>query len=445
MKPVVVTLTRWILAAVVACAVTLPASAQAPMSEQDRDRALRMLQQMKRDLEQYYYDTTYGGRDMKASYARAEAAVQKAPSLSLAFGALAQYYADLQDSHTWFHPPRLAADISYGFTMQSFWDTIRVVSVKKGSDAEAKGLKVGDQILAYDRMKADRSSRRLIQYVYNSLSPREVVSLTVKSETDSVPRTIQIKASIKPRDRILDLENRRVRDDLITSYDDNERRAEHRYLLYGDSILYWRMPSFYGNGRAGIDDMMRYVRGRKGIIFDLRDNGGGSIETLTYLVGKFFDRDVPMFVEQERDSSRLHVAKPTDKDPYRFMLVILVNSNSASSSELFSRTLQLEGRAILVGDRTAGAVVGSYALPRMTGGGDRAFEYTNQVSVVGAVMPDGERLEGKGVMPNHLVIPSAADLRLKRDPQLAKAFELVGVHMTPEDAGRFIQGKDRKK
>lgn len=445
MKPFVVPMTRLVLAVVLAAAVCLPAAAQTPITEQDRDRATRMLQQLKKDLDEFYYDSTFAGKDIRASYARAEAAIQKAPSMSIAFGALAQFYADLNDSHTWFHPPMLAADVNYGFGTQAFWDTIRVVSVRKGSDAEAQGLKIGDRILAWDGMRADRGSHRLINYVYKSLSPREKVGLTVQSETDSAPRKLAIKASIKPRGKVLDLTNQQVREAIFTEMDDDERRAEHRYLFYNDSILYWRMPQFYGNGEPAIDDMMRYVRGKKAVIFDLRNNGGGAISTLTYLIGKFFDRDVPMMVLQARDSTRLHTAKVSDKNPYKIgMLVILVNSNSASSSEIFSRVLQTEGRAIVVGDRTAGAVVGSFSLNRSTGGGERGFIYVNQVSVINPLMPDGEVLEGKGVTPNHIVIPSAADLRLKRDPQLAKAFELVGVTMTSEEAGEFIRGRRKR-
>jgi C-terminal processing protease CtpA/Prc len=66
----------------------------------------------------------------------------------------------------------------------------------------------------------------------------------------------------------------------------------------------------------------------------------------------------------------------------------------------------------------------------------RGFNYSIQVTVADVIMPDGNRLEGIGVTPDYLVIPSGADLAAKRDPALSQALDLAGYHLSPEEAGR---------
>ena len=53
------------------------------------------------------------------------------------------------------------------------------------------------------------------------------------------------------------------------------------------------------------------------------------------------------------------------------------------------------------------------------------------------LMPDSQRLEVRGVVPDTIVLPTGADLAAKRDPQLARALAIAGVTVTPEEAGRL--------
>jgi len=53
-------------------------------------------------------------------------------------------------------------------------------------------------------------------------------------------------------------------------------------------------------------------------------------------------------------------------------------------------------------------------------------------------MTDGNSLEHRGVVPDELLLPSAADLAAGSDPQLARAFELLGLPITPAKAGQLF-------
>jgi len=60
------------------------------------------------------------------------------------------------------------------------------------------------------------------------------------------------------------------------------------------------------------------------------------------------------------------------------------------------------------------------------------------------IMTDGKSLEKTGVLPNELVLPSAADMLAKRDPVMARAAALAGVQMQPEKAGSLFPIEWRK-
>ena len=421
-----------VLGAVLGCAIASELSAQLP--RQERERALKMLEQMRQDLHEYYYDSTFGGIDIDARARRADSLIRVAPTMAHALGEVAQYLADLKDSHTSFHPPRHVARLDFGFSWLIVGDSVFISGVKKGSDAEAKGLKRGDLLLAFDKFRSTRQSLRVIAYVYFALSPRPTISLTVVSPGEQ-PRKLSIDAKITEGKRTIDYTNIDELSQIISDMEDASRKATNFYRTVGDSVLIWRMPRFSYADEMAIDHMIDRAQRYRGVVLDLRDNPGGYIETLRYLTGRFFDRDITMYTAKERKKSTLIVANAAKK-PYLGKLVVLVNANSASSSEMFSRTLQLQGRAPIVGDRSAGAVITAVSVGHVVGF-ERVLQYGASMSVADVVMIDGQRLENVGVMPDHRVLPTGSDLAARRDPQMAKALELVGVNVTPEQAAQY--------
>ena len=188
-----------------------------------------------------------------------------------------------------------------------------------------------------------------------------------------------------------------------------------------------------------VETLIEKARKYPALIMDLRSNQGGAMETLQRLLGGVFDKDVKIADILERKGSKPELAKTRSRGVFTGRLVIVVDSRSASASELFARVVQLEKRGLVVGDRSAGAVMqGRRYTYRLTTYRFRDVFYGAEITEADLLMSDGKSLEHTGVTPDELVLPTAADLAAGRDPALARAAALLGATLTPEDAGKMF-------
>lgn len=119
-------------------------------------------------------------------------------------------------------------------------------------------------------------------------------------------------------------------------------------------------------------------------------------------------------------------------------IVALVDAASASASELLARTLQIEYRGVVIGDRSAGSVREARLVPLLLERGPALITYSASITDADLVMSDGGSLEGIGVEPDTIVLPSAEDLARGRDPVLARAAAIVGAPLDPSSAGALL-------
>src|SRR5262249_36193670 len=126
------------------------------LSNLDRDRARGMLNAIRDDLKKNYYDPAMHGMDVDARFKAADEKMKQATSNGQLFSIIAQAVIDLNDSHTFFIPPQRTSRTEYGWQWQMIGDQCYVTAIKPGSDAEAKGLKVGDAVISIDRFTPDR-------------------------------------------------------------------------------------------------------------------------------------------------------------------------------------------------------------------------------------------------------------------------------------------------
>jgi carboxyl-terminal processing protease len=204
-----------------------------------------------------------------------------------------------------------------------------------------------------------------------------------------------------------------------------------------DKLLIWKMPGF----DLDVDDVktkiLRQVRKYPNLIIDLRGNGGGAVETLETLVGGLIGEDTKIADMKGRKPQQPMMARKAG-DVYEGTIIVLVDSASASASELLARTLQLAGRGKVLGDRTAGAVMVSQTFDHMAGGDRTGVFFASSITVADVIMTDGKSLERTGVVPDEVILPTAEDVASDRDPVLSRAIEMCGLVSTPEAAAHIV-------
>lgn len=415
-----------------------PTHAQSPAGEtldtreakHVREVGLVMLGEMKQVLEEYYYDPKYRGMDLKARFQAAKDRIKTLNYNWQVYRVMAQILLDLNDSHTRLILPRRTDYFEYGFTTQMFGDKCLVVTVKKGSDAEKKGLGVGDQVLNIDRYTPTRQDLWKITYLIYKLDPARTVDLRVRKLAGQEVQ-MTVAASTMTEKEYLEKQKKRKAEEPAKPFKCQEINPE---------LIVCKLYTFHIETNQ-IDKMMKVVGQHAKLILDLRGNHGGFVITEKHLVSYLFDHDVKMAEEITRKKTEVRMSGSKKDKSFKGELIVLVDSNSESASEMVARVVQLEQRGRVVGDVTSGALMTSTtrglfgplgALTKVA-----VTPYAMSVTIGEIIMKDGKRIEGVGVIPDDAVVPTGLALNRKTDPILARAATMLGANLTPEQAGEF--------
>jgi carboxyl-terminal processing protease len=397
----------------------------------DRDNASAMLDAVKEDLKKNYYDPELRGMDLETRFKDAEERIKQATTRDQLMVIVAQTLLDLNDSHTFFLPPSRAAKVQYGWEMQMIGDAAYVTQVQPKSDAEAKGLKPGDTILSVDGYAPSRENMWKMNYRYYALMPSRSIRLVVQSPGQTESRELDIAAKVERTANVTDWEK------LFVRFLREEWDLYHDgFYEAGDELFLWKMESF-GVSESRIDDVIKRAQKFKAMIIDLRGNGGGYVKALERLTGYFFDKDLKIADVKARKEEKPVLAKTRGSGVFKGQLIVLIDSESASASEMFARIMQLEKRGTVIGDRSAGAVMTSRRYSHQTGVGNVLY-YGTSVTVADLIMSDGKSLEKTGVTPDELKLPTGAELAAKQDSVLSYAASLFGVQLDPAKAGSLF-------
>lgn len=257
-----------------------------------------------------------------------------------------------------------------------------IVSVEKDSPAEEAGLREGDIISAVDDKKYDD-----LDVIGNAIRGSEGTEIKITYLRDGKKNSVTME-----REKIV------------------QHSVEHE-MLEGD-IGYISISSFIestGDDFAkALDDLED--RGAKGLILDLRDNGGGLVNSCIEVADEFLDEGVVVYVE-DREGNRTDYDAEDGRTELK--TVVLVNENSASASEILAAALQDNGIEI-VGETTYGKGVIQSTVQLEDGS-------ALKLTVMQYFSPDGNAINEKGVTPDRKV---ADDEDTGADEQLEEALEL---------------------
>ena len=328
------------------------------VESKDRDRGQIMLDRIKDELKKNYYDPNFRGMNLDVRFKTASDKIKEATSVGQIFGIIAQVLIELDDTHTFFLPPGRVVETDYGWTMMMVGDRCYVSSVDEGSDAEKKGVKPGDQVLQVGGWIPARNTLWKIQYLYEVLRPQPGLHVVLASPNSSQPKEIDLMAKQKQGQQITDLTNYNTYIDMVRKQQRDARMGRDRLMSFGEELLIWKMNEFDLTDEQ-VDNAMSRARKFKTLILDLRGNSGGWVTTINRLLSNLFDKDVKIGDTKSRKGLKPEIAKTRGEKAYDGKLIILVDSRSASASEVLARTIQLEKRGTIIGDRTAGAVMTS--------------------------------------------------------------------------------------
>ncbi len=321
--------------------------------------------------------------------------------------------------------------------MSIFGDKGYVTQVRPGSDAAAK-VHLGDQIVNFNGYELTRADSFDIGYFFHLLAPAPVEKLDIQAP-DGSQRTVLVKSAIRQSKVHLDISNQDSEDlwELIREDEAAQDRVMER-IIETDKVMYWKMATF-GATNSEIEGIFDKARTHPALILDLRGNSGGYVITLESVVGQLFDHEVKIADRVGRKIQKGHETQRGKRvrKPFTGKLFVLVDSGSASCSELLARVIQLEHRGIVLGDKTAGAVMEARGISNSVGLDAKIF-YRLSVTSANLTMTDGQSLEKIGVTPDELLLPTPEDLATGRDPVMSRAAALAEVKLDPTEAGKMF-------
>ena len=410
-------------------------SAMADQLGDEKARARQILKIVVGDLEKNYYDPTFHGENLRELQTKANDMIDSARSVGQVYTAIFGLVDRLNDSHTMFLPPGRTQFPQFGFEAKAYGDKVFVTKIKKKGGARAAGLQVGDQILQVNGFEAERGS--FDKMFFHVLEPVSELELLVVRGNEP-PRKIVTTATVKKGMRVFDTENDLNIWDLITDAESDEEESDKSSFLKAEEnsgIGYFHLRAFDMEPETA-SSWATLMGNAKGVIVDLRGNFGGRLDTLVAFANKFTTEPAVMGDLIGRKKTEPIKLKPA-RGAYSVPMVILVDSQSASAAEMFARHFQRVKRAIVIGDKTSGAVVASKTFSEQLGA-ERVVPFAIQISTSKIMFPDNENLEAKGVQPDQMCVPTGEELRSNRDLCYTVAMHTLakqlGINLPPPKA-----------
>jgi len=284
-----------------------------------------------------------------------------------------------------------------GMNVQDVPRGLRVVSVFARSPAQRGGVKAGDTIIAVGGRKiAGQSTDQATTLIKGRAGTP--VTLTVVSP-GKPPRTITL---------------RRAKVDVPVVESDMRTSG-------GTKVAHVRLSSFTSGAhtevRRAVDRLLK--RGAKAVVLDLRHNGGGLLNEAVEVSSIFIPEGTIVSTKGRERPRRVFEATGTSINP-KIPVVVLVDRDSASASEIVTGALQDRHRARVVGTRTFGKGV-FQEIRKLSNGG------ALDITVGEYFTPDGRNLGGGGVKQGAGIRPDVKAVDDAGTPHRDEALD-VAVH-----------------
>ena len=328
---------------------------------------------------------------------------QPLDSETLMRGAIRGLVDSLEDPHTSYMDPDqfLQANLplngeyeGIGAWVDSEAEFLTIISTMPGSPAEAAGLQAGDEVIGVNGDDVIGLDPSLV--IRQVLGPAGTpVILTIRRE--EVPDSFDVEI---------------IRDKIDLPSVESE--------MLDDNIAYVRLFSF---GADTASDLSRALRDLlrddpKGLILDLRGNGGGFLNSSVDVASEFLSDGV-VLIERFGDGEETIYQVRSGGRATDIELVVLVNGGTASASEIVAGAIQDHGRGLLVGETTFGKGSVQNWVELLDSAG------AVRVTIARWYTPDDRLIHGIGLSPDIEVLIPESGLEEGEDPQLDEAIKLL--------------------
>ena len=244
---------------------------------------------------------------------------------------------------------------------------LKVAGVVKGGPAQKAGIKKGDIIVEVD---GENIQGKDSSYAVSKMKGKKGtnVSISVMRKGNKKPITFNIK--------------REVIHDNTVSYKMHDNKIGYNSVSAFETVTKKQFKS-------AVDCLEK--KNEKGLIIDLRDNGGGLLDTALDMLDQILPKKLVVYTKDKNGVAEEYYTK--DDKEINIPIVILVNGNSASASEVFCGALRDYGKAKLLGTKTfgKGIVQSSFAFRDGTG-----LKFTTSKYYT----PKGINIHGTGFEPD---------------------------------------------
>lgn len=272
---------------------------------------------------------------------------------------------------------------------------LTIISPMPNSPAEEAGLKPGDRIVAINGEDMTGIDPNLV--LRSVLGPAgSAVVLTIQRENESQPFDVEI---IRRKIAVPSIEGKMLENNI----------ALVRIFTFGEKTsaeLHQELKKLLANEP-------------RGLILDLRNNGGGYLNTAIEVVSEFIGKGQIVMYEEFGDGRQNTLKSKKGGLAIDIPLVVLINEGSASASEIAAGAIQDYQRGILVGTTSFGKGSVQNWIPLANEQG------AIRVTVARWLTPNRRQIHQKGLEPDIVVEITEDDIKASRDPQLEKAIELL--------------------
>lgn len=372
------------------------------------------------EVNETYYDPGMNGADWPAAHQLYRGIVDTISTDGSFYSAMNRMLGLLHDSHTRLLPPTIVAqlarheDANVGLTVREIDGRPTVVAVRAGSPAALAGIEPGMLVPAVNGVntvaRVARVAAALPSWAASRSTSWRAYTAVFAGRRDTSMRVTVERADGSTFDAALTAV-------VVTA----PPEVDAHLLASGNAYIRWNI--FRAPNAHDVAAAVERFRDAPGMILDLRGNPGGNNAETDAIVNLFLDRRTAVYQVGERHGSApptptAYVLGSNGGAAYRGPIVILLNEMSGSASELLASGLQESGRAKLVGVETCGCVLGVNNGRRPLPDGARL-----DISAREYLTMHGEKLEGRGVIPDVRVDVTLDDLRARRDAVLEAADE----------------------